>query len=747
MTTQTSLPPATVSPESPPVAAAKARAVAPLLVSSMEPVARSRLFAVSRGDTLAEVAMSAHTMYRSMHRSGLKALISVFLLSVGMSAVAEPPARAGRLAYVSGTVSFSPAGQPGWVQATLNRPVTTGDRFWTDADSRAELQVGGAAIRLGAATSLAVLNLDDRMTQMQLSQGTLKLQVRRLGQDQSFEVDTPNLAFSVRSPGEYRIDVDPNGDATAVTVQSGEAQVYGDTASYAVTLLRGYRFYGTHLSDYDVLAPHGEDELDRWSRERDRRADNSPSARYVSGEVLGYEDLDANGTWRADPQYGNVWTPNRVRVGWTPYHDGHWAWVDPWGWTWVDDAPWGYAVSHYGRWANLNGSWGWVPGPPRERAVYAPALVVFVGGGNVQSSLAAGAAVASVGWFPLAPREIYRPSYHVSKAYFDNINRSNAVIAPTAITNIYNTVNVSNTTVINKTSNVVYANRQVAGAVVVVPAQAFALSQPVAKTALPVSKAAALSAPIAVVAAVAPALQSVHGGAPDATDKPPARERAVVAHTAPPGPPVPFSAQQTDLAAKPGAPMDDGRREQLKATSFTTVKPGIGSIAAATASAPSAPPPPIPPAAKSPEARQAEGARTEAARVGAAATGAGKPEPAKADESKADAMKQNAVRATAAKMEAAKVDAAKATATKVQPIKADAARPEAMRADAARAAAKAATVKVEPVKPDAARAASEKSPAAAAQPPPIAHAPAPKSPVAGKGEAEKKLLEEDAHKR
>ena len=232
-----------------------------------------------------------------LHHLRLKTLASVaILLSVCTTSMAEPPTRAARLGYLSGTVSFAPAGQSDWVQATFNRPLTTGDRLWTDANSRAELQVGGTAIRLGAATSVTVLNLDDRMTQMQLSQGTLVLRVRRLRQDQSFEVDTPNLAFTVRRPGEYRVDVDPNGDATTVMVVSGEAEVYGDTASYAVTPQRGYRFYGTDLSDYDSLAPHGDDDLDRWSHDRDNRGDNSPSARYVSGEVVGYEDLDANGT-------------------------------------------------------------------------------------------------------------------------------------------------------------------------------------------------------------------------------------------------------------------------------------------------------------------------------------------------------------------------------------------------------------------------------------------------------------------
>ena len=60
------------------------------------------------------------------------------------------------------------------------------------------------------------------------------------------------------------------------------------------------------------------DEFDRWSSDRDRRYDNSGAARYVSQDVVGYQDLDANGTWRVDATYGSVWIPNRVAAGWAP---------------------------------------------------------------------------------------------------------------------------------------------------------------------------------------------------------------------------------------------------------------------------------------------------------------------------------------------------------------------------------------------------------------------------------------------
>jgi hypothetical protein len=302
-------------------------------------------------------------MRTSTFSRSLRTLAGVLALALAGVAAAEPPSRAARLGYATGTVSFSPAGQPDWVRAALNRPLTTGDRLWTGTDSRAELQIGGAAIRLGPRTSVSILNLDDRIAQLELTQGTLKVRVRRLGPGQGFEIATPNLALTLRRPGEYRVEVDPDDDATAVSVQGGgDAEVYGQGAAYAVNARRGYRFYGVGLDDYDVLTARRDDDLDRWSRSRDRRAESSTSARYVSADVVGYEELDGNGTWRVVPGYGPVWTPNRIPSGWSPYRDGHWAWVEPWGWTWVDDAPWGYAVSHYGRWANLNGSWAWVPG-------------------------------------------------------------------------------------------------------------------------------------------------------------------------------------------------------------------------------------------------------------------------------------------------------------------------------------------------------------------------------------------------
>ena len=223
-----------------------------------------------------------------------------------------------------------------------------------------------------------------------------------------------------------------------------------------------------------------------------------------------------------------------------------------------------------------------MPGPVRTRAYYAPALVAFVGGNNFQLAIGGGN-VGGVAWFPLGPRDVYRPSYAVSRGYFENVNRSNTVVNTTVINNYYNNSNVT---------NVVYANRQVAGAVVAVPTTTFVQSQPVDRAAVRVTPAMVASAPVAIVPSVAPTEKSVRGAA-NPGDKPPARvfERPVVARTAPPAASVAFAAQQQQLAATPGKPLDDTARRQLKPVAAAPA-PVVKVVSPAQIAPPTARPPP-----------------------------------------------------------------------------------------------------------------------------------------------------------
>lgn len=487
----------------------------------------------------------------SLRQRIIPSLFAILFAASGW-ALADPPSRVARLAYVSGAASFSPGGERDWGRAVVNRPMITGDRLWVDDGARAELQLGAAAIRVGGATSITLLNLDDRIAQVQLSQGVLNIRVRQLQQGSTFEVATPNLAYSIRRPGSYRIEVSPDGRTTTVAVRTGLAEVYGDRRAFIVNAGQTFRFLGSGLRDYQTFAVYRPDEFDNWSALRDRRWDTSPSRRYVSPEMIGYEDLDQYGTWRKVPTYGNVWVPRRVAADWAPYRDGHWSWVEPWGWTWIDDQPWGFAPSHYGRWARIDTGWAWVPGPATVRPVYAPALVAFVGGDNVRAS--GGNAVA---WFPLGPRDVYRPSYSVSREYFTSVNTSNTVV--------YNRSNITTLYDNRDTSNITYTNQSIPGAVVAVLAAAFAQSRPVARETVTVPREMIASAPARTHAPVAPVQASVIGaGAPAAKPPEAVQTRPVVAQVKPPPPPVPFEARRSALAANAGKPLDTAAIAALK---------------------------------------------------------------------------------------------------------------------------------------------------------------------------------------
>ena len=126
-----------------------------------------------------------------MNSLSLRKWLGALLLGLGAFALsgwahADPPSRVARLAYLSGAVSFSPAGENDWVRANVNRPLISGDRLWSDSGARGELQMGAAAIRMGSRTSMTLLNVDDRIAQVQLTQGTLNIRIWRFERNHVF---------------------------------------------------------------------------------------------------------------------------------------------------------------------------------------------------------------------------------------------------------------------------------------------------------------------------------------------------------------------------------------------------------------------------------------------------------------------------------------------------------------------------------------------------------------------------------
>ncbi len=348
----------------------------------------------------------------------------MLMLALGAGAAMahmDPPGRVATVSHFEGSVVFAPSGETEWVDAARNRPITRGDRLWTDEGARAEVHLGSAALHLNGRTFLEMIALDAEVLQANLNEGTVNARIRRLQGGDNFEINTPQLAFRAAEPGDYRIDVDPTRGTTRVVIYAGAGAVYGaGGGAFQLQVGQQMVFTGRDLAQVQAASFATRDGFDRWAAERNRAEDQSIAARYVPREVVGYQQLDSNGTWADDATYGAVWFPRVTVADWAPYRYGRWEWITPWGWTWVDDAPWGFAPFHYGRWTEIGSRWAWVPGRLGPRPVYAPALVVFIGGSNGSLSISSG---PGIGWYPLAPGEVWQPFFRASAVYVSSVNQ------------------------------------------------------------------------------------------------------------------------------------------------------------------------------------------------------------------------------------------------------------------------------------------------------------------------------------
>jgi hypothetical protein len=380
--------------------------------------------------------------------------ILLTLPAVAAAFLAASPARAqdrddygdihqtvARISYVNGDVSYARGDDPdGWQAADRNVPMTLGDRLYTGSKSRIELQVhGGDVVRLGARTDFGALNLTDETKQFSMQAGVASFQIRNLSDSEVWEVDTPNSAVTFEAPGDYRIDVDTNGD-TRVFVRQGRAAVAAGGGQVPVERGEAMQVYGIDRPQYDYMRVSGPDSWDQWVSQRESRFANARSYRYISADIVGADDLDESGRWEQVPQYGWAWTPTVIAADWAPYRAGHWIWQDPWGWTWVSTESWGWAPYHYGRWVVASSRWYWIPVAPAVRYVtYSPALVAFSGGGPGWSMTVSSGVGGFIGWFPLGPRDPFNPWWgyrsgvrvatvpnvtYVNRNYITVVNRS-----------------------------------------------------------------------------------------------------------------------------------------------------------------------------------------------------------------------------------------------------------------------------------------------------------------------------------
>ena len=286
-----------------------------------------------------------------------------------------PPGRIGRLSLVAGSVGVRYSGE--WDDGLLSLPLAAGTAVRAGAQSHAGIEIGADTIELAPDSEIEIAKLDQRTTGVAVVRGHIDFAVHRLSGGESVEVDVPGQGPQILQPGRYAIDAG-----------TGQIAVSPEAAP----------------PDYDetrLVAPY-----------------------YLSPDMTGFAELDGAGSWESTAEYGAVWVPSGLPADWAPFRDGQWRWIKPWGWTWIDDQPWGFATSHYGRWAFIGGRWAWAPGSYVAYPEYMPAVVAFLGTAGLGLSVA-GITGPGIGWFPLAPGEAYWPSYSRDLAYVRSLNRGN----------------------------------------------------------------------------------------------------------------------------------------------------------------------------------------------------------------------------------------------------------------------------------------------------------------------------------
>jgi hypothetical protein len=212
----------------------------------------------------------------------LKIFVLFAFVAVGSFAMADPPARVGRISYVEGDVIFRDIFSGESSAAQVNWPVTSQNLLITERNARTEIRVGSAAVRIDADSELEITQLDDEHIDLRLVYGSVYVRVKNSELARDFALFTPQGRVLLSEPSRIRIDAERAPDTTSLSVLDGAAELASADSTYIVRA--GKR---AELADGDLrmttLRPNDmQDDFDLWAVARDQRDDRSMAVRYVS---------------------------------------------------------------------------------------------------------------------------------------------------------------------------------------------------------------------------------------------------------------------------------------------------------------------------------------------------------------------------------------------------------------------------------------------------------------------------------
>ncbi|MHB8828585.1 MAG: DUF6600 domain-containing protein [Syntrophales bacterium] len=336
-------------------------------------------------------------------------LFAAALLTALPAPAAETPAlTVGRIFHIEGELFRYVPEENDWVAVVRDAPFGAEDTLFSGSAGMAELLVpNGLSLRIGNSTQIQFISLENDFAEMDVASGMARFSSN--GQT-ALKVTSP-FGYVLAEPGTiFDLYVGENSTETVAikgtvsfvhppsdsryNVTSGAASIIAD---------RGHISSGEGKVDAD---------WNRWNMTREnfwlaKKKAMGPSHQYLPPELRNEAyTFEENGKWEKLFYEGRerwFWQPTAVAWGWSPFTVGRWTdWSGDL--TWIPAEPFGYITHHYGNWVNIRNRWYWAP-PIASWRIGLPFLDIgfFWYPGRVAWIYSG----VTVGWVPLAPREIY----------------------------------------------------------------------------------------------------------------------------------------------------------------------------------------------------------------------------------------------------------------------------------------------------------------------------------------------------
>ena len=305
----------------------------------------------------------------------------------------------GRIAHIEGQLLRYMPDEDDWVLTDVDTPFGEYDNLFSSEDGKAELILpNNTLLRIGGDTQVQLIALTNTVTEINLASGTARLYNR-------------SSAAEIRVTTPFGNVIMPPGTSCDVYVNETQAEIASLQGTVAFTQPGSSTLHDVIAGSSSIIATPEKivasahsipTAWDRWNEDRDAQWTKRMQARGESKEYLPESlqdhayDLDTNGRWeqvKYEGAHRYFWRPSYVSAGWAPFSAGRWI-VWRGDQTWVPCEPFGYVTHHYGNWVYVGNYWYWAP-PAYAGMYWYPGRVAWVTSG------------ISIGWFPLAPYEIY----------------------------------------------------------------------------------------------------------------------------------------------------------------------------------------------------------------------------------------------------------------------------------------------------------------------------------------------------